>query len=66
MTIECVKYFDLKKFFEFVQQLMTNELILINDVNRRSEKSFFLIDDDVACSVDCLFYRQYQFFCRHL
>ena len=66
MSFVCFEHFDLKQFLEFVQNFMMKKLIRIDKFNDDEETFSNLIDDDVKCFVDCLFYRQYQLFCRHL
>ena len=66
-TSWCFSWFQLIRFFDFVQQFM-NEKLKRTDKIIENEKNVFDVKNKIVCFVDndCLFYRQYQFSCRHI
>ena len=65
-TFECNEFFHFRKFSYFVQKLIVDQLKLVHQNLQNDEESIDEMPDQLICSVDCLFYRQYQFSCKHL
>ena len=66
MIFECQKCFHFRKFFYFVQKLIVDQWKLAVKKLTNENASVDELFDELICSVDCLFWRQYQFLCKHL
>ena len=66
-TSWCLAWFQLVRFSDFVQQFMNEKLKQIDKIIE-NEKNVLDVKNKIVCFVDndCLFYRQYQFSCRHI
>ena len=63
---ECQKCFHFRKIFYFVQKFIVDQWKLAVQSLTNDDESIDELFDQFICSVNCLFWRQYQFFCKHL
>ena len=66
MTSECQKCSQFRKFPYFVQKLIVDQWKLAAKELTDGNMSANELSDELICSVDCLFWRRYQFSCKHL
>lgn len=66
-TSWCLSWFQLTRFSDSVQQLMSEKLKRADKIIE-NEENVLDVKNKIVCSVDndCLFYRQYQLSCRHI
>ena len=65
ITSECQKCPHFRKFSYFVQKLIVDQWKLIVKSLTDDDQSIDELFDELICFVNCLFWRQYQFFCKH-
>jgi hypothetical protein len=63
-TVECTQYSKLALFLELMQLLIVDQLKDAMKVTDEEKSLKSELDDDLICQ--CLFYRSYQLFCRHI